>query len=117
MTNHFSHPAPILLPIQVLPSLFLRLLIHPLFMATLSGVIILENATSVDGFPNTFNFDGQMWLGDGRVLTGSFRHYNASNHSFPDVGQFFAWIYVRKPHSHLCSLSSLTGWKIRSRLA
>ena len=36
-----------------------------------------------------------MWLGQGRVLTGMFRYYNAYNLSFPDIGQYFAWIHVR----------------------
>ena len=62
--------------------------------ATLSGLIVLENARPVDGLPLSVVFDGQMWLGPGRVLTGIFRHYNSSNDSFPDVGYFFAWIHV-----------------------
>lgn len=37
-----------------------------------------------------------MWLGPGRVLTGIFRYYNSSNDSFPEVGQFLAWIHVAK---------------------
>ena len=62
--------------------------------ATLSGLVALENATSVEDSPSTLSFDGQIWLGLGRILTGVFRYYNASNLSFPDVGQYFAWIHV-----------------------
>jgi hypothetical protein len=62
--------------------------------ATLSGLIALENPTAIDGLPSSLTFDGQMWLGPGRILTGIFRYYNASNNTFPDVGQYFAWIHV-----------------------
>jgi hypothetical protein len=41
-------------------------------------------------------FDGQMWLGPGRTLAGTFRYYNSSNFSFPEVGHYFAWIHVAK---------------------
>lgn len=58
---------------------------------------MLENARPVDGLlPLSVMFDGQMWLGPGRILTGVFRYYNSSNYSFPDVGQYFAWIHVAK---------------------
>ena len=64
--------------------------------ATLSGLIVLENARPVDDAPSSVMFDGQMWLGPGRIiLTGIFRYYNSSNYSFPEVGHYFAWIHVR----------------------
>ena len=63
--------------------------------ATLSTLIILENPRPVDGQPSSVTFDGQMWLRPGRVLTGEFRYYNSTNESFPEVGQYFAWIHVR----------------------
>jgi hypothetical protein len=65
--------------------------------ATLTGLIVLENARRpVDGYPLSVMFDGQMWLGHGRVLTGIFRYYNSSNYSFPkEPGRYFAWIHVR----------------------
>lgn len=62
--------------------------------ATLSGIIVLENPRPVEGSPSSIMFDGQMWLGPGRVLTGIFRYYNSSNDTFPEVGRFFAWIHV-----------------------
>jgi hypothetical protein len=69
----------------------------PLTMsATLSGLIILENARPVDGSPSSVTVDGQMWLAPGRSLMGEFRYYNSTNESFSDVGQYFAWIHVRK---------------------
>lgn len=64
--------------------------------ATLSGLIVLENARPVDGLTSSsVMFDGQMWLGPGRTLAGTFRYYNSSNYSFPEVGHYFAWIHVR----------------------
>jgi hypothetical protein len=65
--------------------------------ATLSGIIVLENATAVEGLPSTVSFYGQVWLRPGRILTGLFRHYNANNLSFPDVGHFFTWVHVCHP--------------------
>jgi hypothetical protein len=63
--------------------------------ATLSGLIVLENARRpVGGYPLSVMFDGQMWLGT-RPLTGIFRYYNSSNYSFPEVGHYIAWIHVR----------------------
>ena len=62
--------------------------------ATLSGLIALENASPMEDSPSTITFDGQMWLGPERILTGLFRYYNSSNISFPDIGQYFAWIHV-----------------------
>jgi hypothetical protein len=64
--------------------------------ATLSGLIVLENARPVEGSPSSIMFDGQMWLGTGRILTGIFRYYNSTNDSFPDIGQYFSWIHVRQ---------------------
>ena len=62
--------------------------------ATLSGPIALEDAKPQDDSPSSVSFDGQMWLGQGQILTGMFRYYNAYNLTFPDVGQYFAWIHV-----------------------
>jgi hypothetical protein len=62
--------------------------------ATISGLIVLENPRAVDGSPSSIEFDGQMWLGTERSLTGIFRYYNAFNDTFPDIGYFFAWIHV-----------------------
>ena len=62
--------------------------------ATLSGLIALENGTTLEDSPSTLSFDGQMWLRPENILTGSFRYYNSSNLTFPDVGQYFAWIHV-----------------------
>lgn len=81
--------------------------------ATLSGLIALENATPLDNSPSTISFDGQMWLSPTSILTGIFRYYNASNISFPDMGQYFAWIHMRKSffiiiHINIC----YTGCKI-----
>ncbi|KAN0107268.1 hypothetical protein V8E52_010320 [Russula decolorans] len=64
--------------------------------ATLSGLIVLENPRPVEESALSVTFDGQIWLGPGRILTGIFRYYNSSNLSFPDVGQYFAWIHVAK---------------------
>lgn len=64
--------------------------------ATLSGLIVLENARpDDDGLPLSVLFDGQMWLGPERILTGTFRYYNSPNYSFPEIGNYFAWIHVR----------------------
>jgi hypothetical protein len=68
--------------------------------ATISGIIVLENASPVNGLPLTVCFDGQIWLGAGHILTGSFHYYNATNDTFPDIGHYFAWI-------HVCLLMSL----------
>ncbi len=92
--------------------------------ATLSGLIVLENARPVDGQPPlSVMFDGQMWLGPpGRILTGIFRYYNSSNYSFPEVGHYFAWIHVRRLMnfeyiSSQCFFLAYiwTGCEIRSR--
>jgi len=64
--------------------------------ATLSGLIVLENARPVDGAPLSVTFDGKMWLGPECILTGIFRYYNSSNDTFPEVGQYFTWIHVAK---------------------
>ena len=78
-------------------------MLHTLTMsATLSGLIMLENARPVDGSPSSVMFDGQMWLQPGHALTGMFRHYNSSNDTFPEVGQYFAWIHV---HGVLCNFA------------
>ena len=64
--------------------------------ATLSGLIVLENARPVsDKLPLSVMLDGQMWLGPKRILTGIFRYYNSSKYPFPEVGNYFAWIHVR----------------------
>ena len=78
--------------------------------ATLSGLIALENATPLDDPPSTISFDGQMWLSQGHILTGIFRYYNAFNKSFPDIGQYFVWIHVRRfihivLYMHLCNVA------------
>ena len=62
--------------------------------ATLSGLVVLENARQLDGLPLSVLFDGQMWLGPGHVLTGIFRYFNSSKDSFPEIGHYFAWIHV-----------------------
>jgi len=67
--------------------------------ATLSGLIALENPTSLDDSPSTLSFDGQMWLSATHILTGVFQYYNVSNLSFPNVGQYFAWIHICNPFS------------------
>jgi hypothetical protein len=82
--------------------------------ATLSGLIVLENARPVDGLPLSVTFDGQMWLGPGRILTGEFRYYNSSNDTFPDIGQYFTWIHVRRTLSIFPGVClHLTGCEIR----
>ena len=75
-------------------SVFLPSFPTNIMSATLSGIIVLENASTVDGLPSTIQFQGQMWLGEGRVLIGKYRYYNTYNLSFDDVGQYFAWIHV-----------------------
>jgi hypothetical protein len=67
--------------------------------ALFSGQIVLENARQVGDSP-VVAFDGQMWHGTGRVMTGLFRYYNHANLSFDDVGQYFAWIHVRRVYQH-----------------
>jgi hypothetical protein len=62
--------------------------------ATLSGPIVLENPRSLEGSPRTLEFDGQMWLSPGNVLTEKFRYFNSTDLTFEDVGQYFAWIHV-----------------------
>lgn len=72
---------------------------------TLSGLIALENPTVIDGSASSLTFDSQMWLGPGRILMGTFRYYNTSNYSFPDVGQYFSWIHVSQNlliFNHIC---------------
>ena len=61
---------------------------------TISGLIALENGTTLEDSPSILSFDGQMWLGPENILTGNFRYYNSSNLTFPDIGQYFAWIHV-----------------------
>jgi hypothetical protein len=83
--------------------------------ATLSGLIVLENPRPVEESALSVTFDGQIWLGPGRILTGIFRYYNSSNLSFPDVGQYFAWIHVRQTLLiYLCDCLQLTGCEIHS---
>jgi hypothetical protein len=76
--------------------------------ATISGIIVLESASPLDGLPLTVCFDGQMWLGAGHILTGSFRYYNAGNDTFPDIGQYFAWIHVRSLSLLIFFITSFT---------
>ena len=40
--------------------------------ATLSGPIVLENPRPVSGSSRTIEFDGQMWMSTGYILTGRF---------------------------------------------
>lgn len=62
--------------------------------ATLSGPIVLENPRPVEGSTRSVEFEGQMWLNAGNVLTGKFRYFNTSDNSFDDIGYYFAWIHV-----------------------
>ena len=62
--------------------------------ATLSGPIVLDNPKAVDGSPRSIEFDGQMWLGAGNILTGRFRYFNGMDHPFDPIGHYFAWIHV-----------------------
>lgn len=62
--------------------------------AILSGLIVLENAATLEGFPSTVLLDGQMWLGPHLYLKGHFRYYNASRLTFGDVDRYFASISV-----------------------
>ena len=78
------------LPSHLLPpSLFL-----PSMAAILNGPIVLENPTTLEGYPSTVLVDGQMWLGSHLYLKGSFRYYNASRTTFSDIGRYFACIIV-----------------------
>lgn len=63
--------------------------------ATIIGMVVLENARSLDGSPSTVIFDGKMWLGAGHVLRGGFRYDNNSNEVLPDIGHYIAYIHVR----------------------
>jgi hypothetical protein len=60
----------------------------------LTGILVVENATSVDGLPSSLQLDGLMWLGEKRILNGMFRYFNKNNYSFEGGAPFFAWIYV-----------------------
>jgi hypothetical protein len=81
-------------------------------LATISGIIVLENASPVDGLPSTVCFDGQIWLGASHILTGSFRYYNATNNTFPNIGHYFAWMHVHLLMSLLIFFITLTGRQI-----
>ena len=57
------------------------------FVHSLSGLIVLENATPLDGLLSSVMFDGQVSLGFRHVLTSIFCYYNFSNDHFLDFGQ------------------------------
>ena len=81
--------------------------------ATISSLIALENTTPSDKSASTLSFDGQMWLSPRQILTGIFHYYNSSNISFPDIGQYFAWIHVSYLVTPICRKPShYTGCKI-----
>jgi hypothetical protein len=60
----------------------------------ISDIIVLENVSPVNGLSLTVCFDGQIWLGASHILTGSFRYYNATNDTFPNISHYFAWIHI-----------------------
>ena len=74
---------------NLLPSVFL-----PSMAVVINGPIVLENPTTLDGYPSTVLVDGQMWLGSHLYLKGSFRYYNSSRTTFSDIGHYFACIIV-----------------------
>ena len=63
--------------------------------ATLSGPIVLENPQPIAGSSRTIEFDGQMWMSTGNILTGKFRYFNTNDLIFNDVNHYVAWIHVR----------------------
>ena len=63
--------------------------------ATLSGPIVLENPQPISGSSRTIEFDGQMWLSTGNIITGKFRYFNSNDLIFHDVNHYIAWIHVR----------------------
>ena len=63
--------------------------------ATLSGPIVLENPQPISGSSRTIEFDGQMWLSTGNIITGKFRYFNSNDLIFHDVNHYVAWIHVR----------------------
>lgn len=77
--------------------------------ATLSGPIVLENPQALDGSPCTLEFDGQMWLSAGNVITGKFRYFNSSGLTFTDIGHYFTWIHVSIISYHPISVHSNTN--------
>ena len=62
--------------------------------ATLSGPIVLENPQRISGSSQTIEFDGQMWLSTGNIITGKFRYFNSNDLIFQDVNHYIAWIHV-----------------------
>jgi hypothetical protein len=89
-----------------------------LFMsATISGIIILKSASFLDRFPSTLCFDGQMWLGAGHILTGTFRYYNTGNNSFLNVGHYFVWIHVLLQHLLTTNITDVKHYQIAKHIA
>jgi hypothetical protein len=62
--------------------------------ATISGPIVLENPRPVEGSARSVEFDGQMWLGPSKTLTGKFRYFNTDDMVFQPIGHYVAWIHV-----------------------
>jgi hypothetical protein len=59
--------------------------------------IVLENACKQDGAPRTTEFDGQIYISEGKTLAGVFRYYHTDGSPTfdPDVvGYYVACIQV-----------------------
>ena len=74
---------------------------------TLSAPIVLENPQPISGSSRTIEFDGQMWMSSGNILTGKFRYFNVNDLTFQDVNHYVAWIHIRPScFSSLLTLSN-----------
>jgi hypothetical protein len=71
--------------------------------ATLSGPIVLENPDSLPDKPYSIQFNGQMWLDMGCIVTGKFHYYNATDISFNQIDYYCTKIHVNLFISYLFS--------------
>ena len=63
-------------------------------VATVSGVIVLENPSPVPRAGGYLSFTGQMWISHSITLRGIYRYFNTYNDNFDCVSKHFAEVHV-----------------------